>query len=225
MSLVRKLPPSEVGADEARRLADEVLAGRGYVEAARPPSLRDRAFEWIAERFTDLLNSLSSVGGRGWFAWVIIIAFAAFIIFLLRRLLRNVGRVSSAKVSADPVVVVSGDVAAEEWLNQAAAAEAAGDWRTAVRCRHRALVTTLVRRQVVPSGPSQTAGEIQQVVAERRPQAAATMQQATWLFKDTWYGWITADATSSSDFAALSAEVLRLTEQPEVASTPELVSP
>jgi len=218
------LPPSDVSADEARRLADQVLAGRAYVEAGRPPSLRDRVFDWIGQRFTDLFESLSSVGGRGWFAWIIIAAFAALIIFLLTRLLRNVGRTSTATVRPEPIVEVSNNTSAEEWLAQATVAESAGDWRTAVRCRHRALVTTLIRRQIVPAGPSQTAGEIQHIVAHQRPDAATTMQEATWLFKDTWYGWIDADAASSATFAELSAEVLRLTSEPAATAEPAMVS-
>lgn len=221
---MRKLPPSEIGAEEARRLADQVLSGRGYVEAGRPPSLRDRAFDWIAEKFTDLFASLSTVGGRGWFAWVIIIGFAALIIFLLHRLLRNVGRVSTAKVSTDPVIAVSSDTTATEWLAEAARAEAAGDWRAAVRCRHRSLVATLVQRDVVPSGQSHTAGEIQRIVAERRPAAGDAMQRATWLFKDTWYGWISADAASSSEFEALAAEIVRLVDEARLVAPNELVS-
>ena len=86
---VFELPPSEVSAEEARDTADSVLSGRAYVEAARPPSLQERFFDWIAEVIGDLFNALSSTGGRGVTAWVVIIGFGLLIAFLLSRLVRN----------------------------------------------------------------------------------------------------------------------------------------
>ena len=203
-----QIPPTEVGADEARQTADQVLSGRAYVEAARPPSLQERLFDWLGERFADLFNLLSSGGGRGWTAWIIIALFGALIVFLLSRLLRNSVPSPAKVVIEGPEIDVIGDRSADEWLAAARDAEEAGDWRIAVRCRHRALVTTLVRRGVVAARPGQTAGEISLVVAEKMPPAAEAMQEATWLFKDTWYGWIDATADSSARFAELADQVL-----------------
>ena len=86
---MRELPPSEVSAEKARDVADQVLSGRAYVEAARPPSLQERVFDWIADLIGDLFNALTSTGGRGIIAWLVIIGFGLLIAFLVSRLMRN----------------------------------------------------------------------------------------------------------------------------------------
>ena len=184
---MRELPPSEVSAEEARDVADQVLSGRAYVEAARPPSLQERAFDWIADLIGDLFNALSSTGGRGIIAWVVIIGFGLLIAFLVTRLMRNLDPLPAPPASARPIVEITESRSAGDWLADAIAAERNHDWRTAIRCRHRSLVAELLNLEIVTARPGLTAGEIAHEVAQARPAAAATMHQATWLFKDTWY--------------------------------------
>ena len=96
------------------------------------------------------------------------------------------------------------------------AAEGDREWRTAIRCRHRSLAAELLDLEVITARPGLTAGEIAREVAQARPAAEASMQEATWLFKDTWYGWSEADAVATAQFADLARQVLAAAEQPVV---------
>jgi len=139
---------------------------------------------------------------------VIIGVFVALIVFLIARLVRDRGPLPVRRSGAEPSIDVLAQRSPEQWLAAARDAEAADDWRTAVRCRHQALTTTLIRRGIVAARPGQTAGEIEQLVSQQQPQVAASMREATWLFKETWYGWMEADRESSMRFQALSDEIL-----------------
>ncbi|MBT5757659.1 MAG: DUF4129 domain-containing protein [Acidimicrobiaceae bacterium] len=213
---MRELPPSEVSAEEARDVADQVLSGRAYVEAARPPSLQERAFDWIADLIGDLFNALSSTGGRGIIAWVVIIGFGLLIAFLVTRLMRNLDPLPAPPASARPIVEITESRSAGDWLADAIAAERNHDWRTAIRCRHRSLVAELLDLEIVTARPGLTAGEIAHEVAQARPAAAATMHEATWLFKDTWYGSHHADAAATAAFADLAHQVIAAAEHEAV---------
>ena len=213
---MRELPPSEVSAEKARDVADQVLSGRAYVEAARPPSLQERVFDWIADLIGDLFNALTSTGGRGIIAWLVIIGFGLLIAFLVSRLMRNLDPLPTRPASTRPTVEITGNRSAGDWLADAMAAERNHDWRTAIRCRHRSLVAELLDLEIVTARPSLTAGEIAHEVAQARPAAAATMHEATWLFKDTWYGSHHADAAATAAFADLAHQVIAAAEHEAV---------
>jgi len=205
---VIELPPSEVTVDEATSTADRVLQGRAYLEAARPPSLQERFFDWLGRVFGDLLASLTSVGGRG-LAYVIIGIFLVGIAYLLFRLVRD-GRLPSKQTEStpDPVIDIERDLTAEEWNRHAGEAERSGDWRNGIRCRHRAMVASLIDQEFVSFRPGQTAGEIEREASRALPAAAGELREATDLFKDVWYGWVDADVDERDTFAALAERVV-----------------
>lgn len=214
------LPPPDFSGEEARGIADSVLAGRAYTEAARPPSLQERIFDWIADLFGDLLDALSSTGGRGIVAWVIIAIFVALIGYLCVRLIGGAGTLPLRQASRKPRVAMVEDRTAAQWLAAADEAEQSGDWRTGIRCRHRSLVATLIDRELVTARPGFTAGDIERRVAATHPASQQAMAEATNLFKDTWYGWAEATETSRDRFAALASQIadmtLTIAEEPVV---------
>jgi len=204
---VTELPSPEVSVDEATTTADRVLQGRAYLEAAKPPSLRERFFDWLGEIFSDLLASLSSAGGRG-MAMAIIGVFALGILFLVYRLVRD-GRMPSRRRTQDlgPVIDIERDLSAAEWIQHAERAEATGDWHNGIRCRHRAMVASLIDKEFVSARPGQTAGEIEWEASRRLPAASEDLHRATGIFKDVWYGWVDADASQRDAFAAMARRV------------------
>jgi len=224
---MQQLPQPEFSADEARDTADVVLSGQAYRQAARGPSLQERLFDWVAERVSDLFNALSSAGGRGAIAWVVIGVFSAIIVYLVWRMLRSASPTPLRRGTASASIEILGDRSAAEWLASAEQAEAAGDWRLGIRCRHRVLVATLVDQEALEPRPGMTAGEIERVVAGTHPRAAVAMQSATDLFKDTWYGWIDATRTDRDQFVALADQVLASVEsaEPAAAGTPSEPAP
>src|SRR3546814_15185458 len=80
--------------------------------------------------------------------------------------------------------------------------EAAGRWKEALRCRHRALVADLVRRGVIPDQAGRTAREYAADVALGLPHAAAPMTDATDLFEAAWSGDVPTGAEESAGFRA-----------------------
>lgn len=189
-----------------RNAADGVLNQPEYVNAAKPPSLRERLFDWVTDIFVDIFRSLSTVGGRGLFAWVIVGLFVLAILFLLSRL--RGGSALRRPVSLGPTIEVQRELTAAQWRAEAESHEAAGDWRSGLRSRHRALVKELIDRDAISSRPGQTAGEVARTVANRVPAAAASIDVATRLFADTWYGGHLASAETRDLFEGHGAVVL-----------------
>lgn len=221
--LAAEVPPSDISADEARRTADQVLSGRAYLEAARPPSLRERLFDWIGDRIADAFGALSSFGGRGLAAYIIIGLFTLAIVFLLARLVRNMGPTPLREARRKPSIAIEGDLSPAEWMTEAEAAEAQGNWREGLRCRHRSLVTELMERDAIHTSPGQTAGEIELTVAVTVPAAHAPMSDATDLFKDVWYGGREAGPTERDRFAQLAQNVLSAVESTDTSTIAEIM--
>lgn len=205
---MRQLPAPELDPGQAERAARAVLSDRKYLEAARPPTLRERFFDWVGDQITELLQALSSGGGRGIIAWIIVGAFLALIGFLLVRLLGTVDPVRKVRPSPEIDVALFADRTRAAWIQAAAEAERDGQWREGVRCRHRALVAELIDRDLIDRRPGRTAAEISQVAGGRFPAAADDLDRATRVFEDVWYGWAEADAASRDAFARHDASVL-----------------
>ncbi len=97
---------------------------------------------------------------------------------------------------------------AAEWRADAEAAERAGQWRQALRCRYRALVAELADRGLVEEVAGRTAGEYRVELATSAPSAAPSFAGATELFERAWYsGWPTGEAEAAR-FRGLADEVL-----------------
>lgn len=223
-----QLPDPEFTGEQARDAADRVLSGRAYTEADRPPSLQERAFDWLADRIGDLFNALSTTGGRGVIAWVVIAFFAAVIVFFLSRLLRNVDPLPSRAARPQATIGVVEGRTRSQWLEEADAAARSGDFRAAIRCRHRALVAALVDGRLLSARPGFTAGEIASSVASSRPAAQAAMDQLTAVFDDTWYGYRPALAEDYERFTDLAdlveSEVARQSQPEEPGEASQLVT-
>lgn len=210
-----ELPPPTIEAEEAARAARSVLSERKYIEAARPPSLRERFFDWLFETIGDLLGALSSGGGRGVIAWAIVAVFLGLVVFLLSRLLGRIDPIRRPAAPADPDVDVYADRTAAEWLRTAVELEATGDWREALRCRHRALVVELLDRGLVTGRPGNTAHEIARQAGDRLPAVAADLEAATVLFEEVWYGWTSPSEVSRDAFVARVDRVLQVADDAE----------
>lgn len=201
-----QVPPS-IDPGDAERAARAVLSDRKYIEAARPPTLRERFFDWVGEQITELLQALSSGGGRGIVAWIIVGVFVAVIGFLLFRLLGTVDPVRKVRPSPEIDVSLFANRSADEWMRAAEAAETAGEWSEGLRCRHRALVAELLERDLIDRRPGRTAADISRLGAQRVPAAAGDLDVATRIFEDVWYGWTEADASVRDAFVARAGAI------------------
>jgi hypothetical protein len=184
-----------------RQTADEILARPEFQEES--PTLLDRIWDAISEAVGDVFSTLVGGGGPAVLAWLILALIVGIIAFLLVRLGRT--------VQADPAQAVRVGQGRRrppaEWLRDAEAFEANGDWREGLRCRYRALVVELVARRVVPDVPGRTAGEYRREVAEASPDVASAFARATELFELAWYGHRDTGPDESRRFQSLADEV------------------
>lgn len=197
-----RLPAPERSPEEARKAAEEILAGSEFQASEKP--LVQRAMAWVQRQLTRLLNNLFSGGGGAAATWLIVAAVVGALVFLVRRLVRN--------VQPDPGVRMATSTAArrspDEWRADALAHEAAGDWKEALRCRFRALVGDLVDRSALADVPGRTAGEYRTELGEANPAAAAPFAEATDLFERAWYADEPTGPTENTRFRALADAVL-----------------
>lgn len=200
------------GADPAhvRDLTQQILR-RGEF---RPPrrTLLQAVWHWLTTELGRLLGKIFGGGGQSSFGWAPSVAVAlvagVVVVLVVLAVRRMAGAPARQHRSA---VVIRGDRpirSPAEWLAEAAAHEAEGRWREALRCRYRALVAQLAGRGVVEEIPGRTSGEYRRDVAMTLPQGAAAFDGATDLFEQAWYGDRPTGRADQDTFDQLAAEVL-----------------
>ena len=173
-------------ADSIRREADEILARAEYREP--PRSLFQRALDWFLRQLSEAIASVSGgvPGGYllGWFIVAVVVCGIGYMVWrVLPRGLRHV-----ASAAPEPVLTASDrSVGRRAWLERAAAAEAAGDWRQATMARYRALVAGLVDRDELDDSPGATSGQHQREFEGSEPRRSS-FSSVTRRFEDIWYG-------------------------------------
>jgi len=188
--------------DEARARATEILSRPEF----RPPeqSWFDRAREWVGNAIGRLLSALFEGGAGSAVTWALLAVAVAVIVLIAIRIGRTVQR--------DPVRRVRVEVERHrdpaDWRAEAARLEAEGRWKAALRCRYRALVADLVRRDVVRDVPGRTTGEYRAEVAEAAPTVAGDFAGASELFERAWYGDLPTGADESDRFRELADRVV-----------------
>ncbi len=199
-----ELPPSAHEPEAVRDLADRILAEGRFDRPGKP--LPDRVLEWFGEQLGNVLGSFVGSGAGTLVAWGFVLGSVAFVIYLVVRHGRVVSLPAGRTPSASLMVELTRTPA--EWLAEAEALEARGQWREGLRGRHRALVGELVRRGDVSERAGRTAGEHLRDVALTRPGVAPQMAAATELFEAAWYGDAVTGPAEAERFEGLSAQVL-----------------
>jgi hypothetical protein len=196
------LPVPEASPRRVHEAIDAILARREF--APEPRSLLDRAWDWVLDQLGELLGALFDAGAGSAVGWVVVALFSLVAVALAVRF--------SRRLRSDPVSVGAGGSSPRrsvtDWRADAAAHEAAGNWRAALRCRWRALVAELAGRGLVEEVPGRTAGEYRSQVASARPSVSPDFDAATNLFEAAWYGDRPADADQAEQLRLLSERVL-----------------
>ena len=189
--------------DEIRRAAREILARHEFRRPPRSPV--QVVLDWIGRQLEKIF-SWAPGGGTGTdiVGFLVAAVAVAAIVLLLVRFARGVQRDPGTDVPFDADV----GRAATDWQAEAAAHEAAGEWREALRCRYRAMVADLAARGVVDEVPGRTAGEYRTAVSRAAPSAAPDFSGATELFERAWYGGKPTGPDDSLRFRELSDRVL-----------------
>jgi hypothetical protein len=194
--------PVQPDAHQGRAWARAELAGPEYEH----PSLVRRVLEWLLDRLADV--PLPHGSGTAITGTLLVAALVALLAWALRRaggpLARR--RPATEEVFDDPARSAA-------WHRGAAdAAAAAGDVRTAVLERFRAIVRELEERAILAEQPGRTADEAAAAGAFRLPGLGARLTAAARIFDDVRYGDRPATAAMDGTLrdldAALRAERL-----------------
>ena len=201
------LPPSSTPTDEARRAAEEILSRPEFQEP--PRSLYQQALDKLGEWLGKAIDAIVGGGTGSLIAWALIVAAVGLLGYLVvrgvqrGRVRREHGPIDGVEVGADADLRRP----AAEWDADATRHEAAGNWREALRCRYRSLLSTLVRAGVLTDAPGRTSGEHRAVVRSVRPELDAPFSTATGLFERAWYG---AEPTGPDEAGELRAVAERV---------------
>ncbi len=185
-----------------RKLATEILSRREF--RRDPPTLMSRLIRWILDLLADVVRSATGAN-FGLLGWVVIAVLVSLVVFALYR------SVLAFQRNPDMAGGVADDGvrrAPQDWRAEAAAHEAAGRWRDALRCHWRALVAELAERGLVQEIPGRTTGEYRRAVARSVPEVVASFSEATVLFEVAWYAAGEVGPADTARCKELSADVL-----------------
>jgi hypothetical protein len=190
-------------------LTQQILRGRQFQAPKR--SLLQAAWHWLATEVGRLLGQLFGGGGLGsdWGAVVVVAVVVTVVVALVVTTVARLGPGGAGRRS--PVVALRGHGPSRspaDWRAEAAAHEAAGRWRQALRCRYRALVAELVGRGLVAEIPGRTSGEYRRDVDAVAPAAGPAFGAATDLFEQVWYGDQPTGPDDQERFDELARQVL-----------------
>ena len=174
-----------VDPEAARDAARDILSGAEYAEPEPGPV--ERVVDWVFERIGSFLGTLTGGGPGSVIGWIVVIALVAGAALLIVRALRvpALGRIADrdglrygTETRWDPAL----------WLEESARLARAGDRRGALRCRHQAMLATMVSEGVVDDVPGRTAGEYGSLLGLRLPDLHAEIDELTDRFQAAWYG-------------------------------------
>lgn len=197
------LPVPEPTPDDARRTADDILAGREYQEVD-DRSVLERVQTWVQTQFGRLLEQIFSGGGGAIATWLLVGLILAGLGYFVTRILRTVRPDPGVRLAE----VVEVRRRPDEWRRDAEGHERAGEWKEALRCRFRALVGELVDVGTLNDVPGRTAGEYRREVRAAAPALAPGFAEATEIFERAWYGDEPTGPVENERFRALSDRVV-----------------
>ncbi len=196
-----ELPTPQEAPAQARRRAEEILARPELRPEPRP--LVERVLDELGELLDRVVGGVGSVSPL--LAWAIVGAVAGLLGFALWRGVRA--------LQGD--AAVRGGVGVDgrrrppaDWRAEAAAHEAAGRWREALRCSWRAVVAELAARGLLEEVPGRTTGEYRRAVARSLPDGAAAFSRSTRLFEDAWYAAVEVGPAEAAEVRDLGDQVL-----------------
>jgi uncharacterized protein DUF4129 len=95
---------------------------------------------------------------------------------------------------------------------------AAGRYAEAVRERLRAIVRTLIERDLIPNSPGWTVTELAAAAGRARPALSPALRAATGVFSEIWYGLRPAHDSDDAAMRRCAGEISQLLDQPGAAA-------
>lgn len=197
--------------DTGREWVERELSKSEYSENDLTPL--EQIGRWLEGVWESLLGAALR-GNSPWLLLLVVIIVAGIIALIVWRV-RRVGlrRTRVPLAAFDPVVAVPEP---EPWRRSAAAAAAAGDFRTAVVDQARAIFALLSLKQIVSLDSSSTASELARTAGADLPEHAAELRWVAEVFNELLFGEASDDAGSGSD--AVSGDEATTQHRPDPAS-------
>ncbi|MGO2861455.1 MAG: hypothetical protein ACTIC1_09880 [Brevibacterium sp.] len=197
--------------DTGREWVERELSKSEYSENDLTPL--EQIGRWLEGVWESLLGAALR-GNSPWLLLLVVIVVAGIIALIVWRV-RRVGlrRTRVPLAAFDPVVAVPEP---EPWRRSAAAAAAAGDFRTAVVDQARAIFALLSLKQIVSLDSSSTASELVRTAGADLPEHAPELRWAAEVFNELLFGEASDDADSESD--SVSGDEATTQHRPDPAS-------
>jgi hypothetical protein len=209
-TLLAELPVPDPPPGTVRERADQILSGSQF-HTGSSKSLMQRFLDWLGDQIT--LPFTSASGGNDVVGFVILVAFLALLVYVLSRLRVSLPTSVSEIDVVDVGVEADEERPADAWRRAAEDAEAAGEWKIALRARYRWLLGELFERQLLTNVPGRTPGEYRNDVARVLAGSASDFAQATDLFEHAWYGNESTGADENRRFRDCAQRVIAATEK------------
>lgn len=193
--------PVAPGADEARQWAQDELAKQLYQDAK--PGWAEQLGQLLMQALSELLQNVGVAPGQTGLVVVGAIAFVAIVVVAL--MVRP--RLNRRKQQKSAVFEGAAVRSANEHRAQAAAASAAGDFRTASTEQFRALVRAAEERDISMPAPGRTAVEVATELERAFPDHAAQLHRSAELFNAARYGQQTPTAAMYEEIAATDSAI------------------
>jgi hypothetical protein len=183
VALTLALPRSTVDPAEADGTLRDVLRDPAFTAAERSwlQQLREDIQRWFLERLAEVFSSDAGTV----IAWVLVAVAVLIGVLVVWRATRGMQR--GARSDDEPTTEVTATRPPSAWLDDARAAERAGNHAEAVRCGYRAVVALLARRGHLEEVPGRTVGEYRAQVAEAGPDRLSDFTRASDVFERVWY--------------------------------------
>lgn len=195
------LPAPQEAPAQARRRAEEILARPELRPEPRP--LVERVLDELGELLDELLGGVGGVSPVA--AWGVVAVAAGLVGLVLWRAVRALQIDAGARAG---VGLDGRRRPPADWRAEAAAHEAAGRWREALRCSWRAVVAELAGLGLLEEVPGRTTGEHRAALVRSLPDGAAEFSRATRLFEDAWYAAVEVGPAEAAQVRDLGDRVL-----------------
>jgi hypothetical protein len=211
--------------------------------AQDPDTIREAACELTAPDQVCVVRAptdVSTSGGGGSGAssviellvWLVFIGLVAVLLALAVRAVAQRSGWRPRRRTATPDEVADEDVVElartvvdhrrtpDDWRREAEEHRRAGRHRDALRCRYRALVGDLARRDVIDEIPGRTTGEERRQLSLVAPDRSESFHAAADLFDGAWYGHVEVGDRDLDTMIALESDVLQRTRPTDAIRTP-----
>ncbi|MCF2534053.1 DUF4129 domain-containing protein [Yinghuangia soli] len=176
--------PVDIPRDPAQEQAREELSKPIYHQD--DPSWFRQAFDWVMDRFGDLLDRIGTAAPGGGIGALLILAVLVGAVIALRL---KLGPVRTARRGRrEALFPADGPRTSADYRAAADAHAAAGAWGEAVQDRLRAIVRALEERALLDERPGRTADEAADEAGRQLPALAAALLSAALMFDDVRYG-------------------------------------